>query len=128
MAEAFGGDSTSTPRYTYNVDILTAQPSLPIRLPLGDLRAICIRHGVQELALFGSVLRNDFGADSDVDVLVTFRPEIPVDLFHLMDMEQELARLFGRRVDLVSRRAIERSRNWLRRQEILSTARILYAA
>jgi len=80
---------------------------------------------VRELALFGSVLRDDFGPDSDVDILVTFEPGAPWSLWDLEDMKQELRALFGRNVDLVEKPAI---RNPFRRHEILSTSQVVYAA
>jgi predicted nucleotidyltransferase len=86
------------------------------------LVAFCQRWSVTELALFGSVLRDDFRPDSDVDVLVAFAPTARRGLFDLVEMEAELAGLFGRRVDLVTRRAVEESDNWIRRREILDSA------
>jgi hypothetical protein len=88
----------------------------------------CRRWKITELAFFGSVLREDFGPESDVDVLVSFAPEADWSLFDHMEMEEELSALLGRNVDLVSRRAIERSRNWLRRKAILESAEPLYVA
>jgi hypothetical protein len=90
--------------------------------------AFCERWKVAELAIFGSALRADFESDSDVDVLVTFKPDSKRSLFDLVEMEQELERMFGREVDLVTRPGIEASRNYLRRKAILSSARVLYAA
>jgi predicted nucleotidyltransferase len=81
------------------------------------------RWQVVEFALFGSALREDFGPESDVDLLVTFAPTATWSLLDHVTMEQELQRLFGRRVDLVSRRAVERSENWIRREAILGSAR-----
>ena len=78
------------------------------------------------MALFGSALRDDFGADSDLDFLVTFAASADWGLLEHVRMEQELRELLQRDVDLVSRRALERSQNWLRRQEILSTAQTLF--
>lgn len=86
------------------------------------LAAFCQRWSVTELALFGSVLRDDFRPDSDVDVLVAFAPTARRGLFDLVEMESELAGLFGRRVDLVTRRAVEESDNWIRRRAILDSA------
>ncbi|MFQ5805893.1 MAG: nucleotidyltransferase family protein [Phycisphaerae bacterium] len=88
----------------------------------------CRRRKVTELALFGSALRDDLGPDSDVDLLVTFAPDADWSLLDHVQMQQELAALLGRPVDLVSRRAIERSSNPLRRREILSNTRSLYVA
>lgn len=84
--------------------------------------AFCRRWRTTEFALFGSVLRDDFGPDSDIDVLVTFAPDATWSLFDYVAMEEELGRILGRKVDLVNRRAIEQSSNWLRRREILETA------
>jgi predicted nucleotidyltransferase len=85
------------------------------------LAAFCRRWAVAELALFGSVLRDDFRPDSDADVLVAFAPGARRGLFDLVEMEAELAGLLGRRVDLVTRRAVEESDNWIRRRAILDS-------
>ena len=92
------------------------------------LAEFCRRWKVAELAQFGSSLRDDFGPASDVDFLVSFAPDADWTLFDHFRMEQELAEMLGRDVDLVSRRGIEGSRNWIRRREILRTARTIYAA
>jgi uncharacterized protein len=86
------------------------------------LAAFCRRWEVTELALFGSVLRADFGPGSDVDVLVAFAPAARPSLFDLVEMETELADLLGREVDLVTRRSVEESDNWIRRRAILASA------
>lgn len=86
------------------------------------------RWNVTELALFGSVLRKDFRPDSDVDVLVAFAPDSHTSLFDLVDMEDELSEVVGRKVDLVYREGIERSHNYIRRQAILNAAEVVYAA
>lgn len=90
--------------------------------------ALCGRWKIVELALFGSALREDFDEGSDIDLLVTFAPEARWSLLDLIQMEDELAEILGRPVDLATRRSIERSRNPLRRDAILGTARIVYAA
>ena len=90
--------------------------------------AFCQRWKIVELSLFGSVLRDDFRPDSDVDVLVTFAPEADWSLFDHMAMEEELSAAVGRKIDLLSRRAIERSANWIRRQAILESAEPFYVA
>lgn len=81
----------------------------------------CRRWKVTEFALFGSVLRDDFGPDSDVDVLVSFAAETRYGLFDLVHMEDELRTLFGRDVDLVTRRAVESTPNTWRREAILGS-------
>jgi uncharacterized protein len=97
-------------------------------IPEGGLHEFCQRWQIKELALFGSVLREDFGPDSDIDLLVRFQPGAGRSLFDLVDMEDELSGLFGRKVDLVTRMAIENSRNYLRRSMILNSAEVIYAA
>jgi uncharacterized protein len=89
------------------------------------LARISRRWKVTELAVFGSVLRDDFRADSDVDVLVTFSPSAEWSLFDIAKMQQELEEVFGRAVDLVEERAI---RNPFRRRVILKSKQTLYAA
>jgi uncharacterized protein len=83
---------------------------------------------ITEFALFGSVLREDFRPDSDVDVLVTFSPDSDWGVEHLLDMKEELEVLFGRAVDLVEKRLVEESRNYIRRKHILSHMEAVYAA
>jgi predicted nucleotidyltransferase len=102
--------------------------SAKIPIPREKIAEFCDRWKITELALFGSVLRDDFRPDSDVDVLVTFAPEAEWSLFDHMTMEEELSSILDRKVDLVSRRAIERSRNWIRRKAILEAAEPFYVA
>lgn len=102
--------------------------STAIPRPLDELRAFCKRWGLRQLAVFGSVLRADFRPDSDVDFLFATRPDATIGLLDLARMERELARIVGRDVDLVSRHAIERSPNWIRRRSILDSARVLVDA
>lgn len=71
-----------------------------IDIPQQALEAFCKRHHIRKLSLFGSVLRDDFRADSDVDVLVEFEQGYPVGLIRLAGIEQELAKLLGCKVDL----------------------------
>ncbi len=99
-----------------------------IQLPKDKIKDFCVRWQIAELALFGSVLRNDFHPESDIDVLITFTPEADWSLLDHVQMQQELASILEREVDLVSKRAIERSQNWIRRREILETAQTVYAS
>jgi uncharacterized protein len=99
-----------------------------VQLDVEKMTDFCRRWRVRELALFGSVLRDDFRPDRDIDVLVSFSPDARTDLFDLVDMQDELSAIFGRSVDLVCREGIERSHNYIRRKAILSTAEKLYAA
>ncbi len=89
------------------------------------IAAFCRRWQVRELSLFGSAVREDFGPESDVDVLVSFEPGARWSLLDLVVMTEELERLFGRRVDLVEKEAL---RNPFRRHTILSSRQVLYAA
>ena len=100
------------------------------RIPIDRKKVadFCRRWKITEFALFGSVLRDDFRPDSDVDVLVTFAPDAEWSLFDHVDMEEELSAMLDRKVDLISRRAVERSDNWIRRKAILSTAEPVYVA
>lgn len=93
-----------------------------------QIAEFCQKWKITRFELFGSVLRDDFDADSDSDVLVTFAPGAGTHLRELLDMEDELRCLFGRPVDVIKRHLIEESRNWIRRRSILSSARPVYAA
>jgi predicted nucleotidyltransferase len=97
-----------------------------VRVPIDrdQIAAFCRRWKIVELSLFGSVLRDDFRSDSDVDVLVTFTPDAPWSLLDLVEMQHELQGLFGRDVDLVEQAAL---RNPFRRREILNTKQVVYA-
>ena len=99
-----------------------------IEIPRDELSKFCVRWRIEELSLFGSVLRDNFRSDSDVDILVKFQPDAEPTLFDLVRMQDELQRLFGRKVDLVSRRGIEASRNYLRRNAILNSAEVVYGS
>lgn len=92
------------------------------------IAGFCHKWKIAELAVFGSVLRSDFGPESDVDVLVRFDPAARHGLSEWMEMERELEEILGRDVDLISRRSIEESRNYIRRKAILESVQVLYAA
>ncbi|MEZ4768790.1 MAG: nucleotidyltransferase family protein [Caldilineales bacterium] len=93
-----------------------------------QLAEFCRRWKITELALFGSALGNDFGPDSDVDLLVSFTDDASWGLLDHIQMERELEKLVGREVDLVTERAVRSSANWLRRRAILDTSEVFYAA
>jgi predicted nucleotidyltransferase len=99
--------------------------TLTLPLPTDAIRQFCRRWKIRELALFGSVLRTDFRPDSDVDMLVTFTDDAEWGLLAHIQMQQELATLLQRRVDLVSKHALERSANGVRRETILNTAQVI---
>jgi len=96
-----------------------------IDIPMEKITEFCRKWKVRRFSLFGSVLREDFGPDSDVDVLVSFLPDSTWDLWDMVDMRDELVALFGREVDLVEEEGL---RNPFRRSRILSTRQVVYAA
>jgi uncharacterized protein len=100
-----------------------AQPK--INIPKAKIEAFCRRWKIKEFALFGSILREDFRPDSDIDVLVSFAPDAGITFDNRVEMLDELAEIFGRQVDLVEKDAI---RNPFRRHEILTTKEVVYAA
>ena len=102
--------------------------TIRIDLPSDEIDAFCKRWQIAELALFGSVLHDSFGRDSDVDVLVSLEKHARHTLLDLSRMEEELEAVLGREVDLVSRRGIEASRNHLRRKAILESAEAVYGS
>jgi predicted nucleotidyltransferase len=91
-------------------------PMPNIQIPEDKLTEFCQRWKLSELALFGSVLRDDFRPDSNIDVLITFAPDAKRGLLTLVKMKYELEGLLGREVDLVSKYAVETSQNWIRRR------------
>jgi uncharacterized protein len=93
-----------------------------------DIASFCQRWQVTELALFGSILRQDFNEQaSDVDLLVSFIPGYSWSFDDAFEMRESLSRLFQRPVDLISKASIEQSTNWIRKQDILSSAKVIYA-
>jgi len=99
-----------------------------ITIPKDEIAAFCRRRKITEFGIFGSATQGDFRPDSDIDVPVTFAPDADWTLFDHVVMEDELRSIFGRDVDLVSRRGIERSRNPIRRQAILDSTEVIYVA
>ena len=97
-------------------------------IPTSELASFCDRWKVTELAAFGSILRGDFGPDSDIDLLVSFAPHARWSLFDLVTMQDELQAVLGRDVDLVEREAVERSENYIRRRSISGSLEVIYAA
>ena len=98
-----------------------------IELPMEKIAEFCHKWQVTEFALFGSVLRDDFRPDSDIDVMVQFHPDAHPTFCTLDEMEAELRTIFHRDIDLITRQGIETSRNYLRRHEILSSVEVIYA-
>jgi len=98
-----------------------------IEWPMEQIEEYCDHWQITEFALFGSVLREDFRPDSDLDVLVSFSPTAAWTLLDLVTMQQELETIVRRQVDLIEKQVIESSENWIRRNEILNTAQVLYS-
>lgn len=96
-----------------------------ISVPQISIATFCQKWRVREFALFGSVLRDDFGPESDIDVLVSFEPKSQWSLWDLLAMRDELVVLFGRPVDLIEKEAL---RNPIRKERILSTREVIHAA
>ncbi len=108
--------------------MITAKLEPPVnqRIPASptQISEFCQRWKIIEFALFGSVLRDDFRPDSDIDVLVTFAPDYSLTWDDRMEMQKEIETLLGRKVDLVSKKYLK---NPYRRYEILRTHKVIYA-
>lgn len=111
-----------------NNKITLQYPNLQQRLNIktAKLHEICHQWQITELALFGSVLREDFRSDSDIDVLVSFAENAKITFFDLDTIEEQLSQLFNRSVDVVTKKSIQKSHNWIRRQNILNHSQIIY--
>ncbi len=101
---------------------------MQIEVPRERIVAFCERYNIEKLAFFGSVLRDDFGPGSDIDVLVDIRSGTKHDISGILDMEKELGDILGREVDLVFRPDVVRSRNYIRREAVLKSAEVFYLA
>ena len=93
-------------------------------IPIAAIEDFSRRWKITEFSLFGSVLREDFGPGSDVDVLVSFKEDATWSLFDLVEMKAELGEIFGREVDLVEKGSL---RNPFRRHAIMSGREVIYA-
>jgi uncharacterized protein len=91
------------------------------------LTPFCQRHGIARLEVFGSLARGEPHPGSDIDLLVTFRPDVHLG-WDFYDLHQEIEEILGCEVDLLTRRSVEQDRNSIRRQSILESAREIYAA
>ena len=107
------------------MDALKLLRSNGITVDLNSVREIAHSFRVREISVFGSALRGDFDSDSDIDLLVSFDPEADISLFDIMELEERLSTVFGRRVQIVEPEALK---NPVRRRTILSTSVPLYAA
>ncbi len=98
--------------------------SIQIDIPLEKIITLCRQHHIRELALFGSVLRDDFGPDSDIDILVKFEPEARIGYFRFFGIEQELATILKRDVELFTPDSLK----LFAREEAIRTCKVIYAA
>ena len=98
------------------------------RISRKRIEEICRRWKIKELSLFGSVLREDFHPKSDVDVLVSFEPNVRWNSDQMLEMKEEFESLFERSVDLVEKRLVEESPNYIRRKHILENMESIYVA
>ena len=98
--------------------------SLQIEIDAEELAAFCRRAGVLRLSFFGSVLREDFGPESDIDVLVEFAPDSGIGLFEFVDLQRELAEILGREVDLHTPASLSH----FFREDVVDSAEVAYAA
>lgn len=107
---------------------LDQNPTIQTRLGLSnqELATFCQQWGITKIALFGSILRDDFRADSDIDLLITFAPNTRQGLLTLAKIKHELESRLNRSIDLVPEASIQMSDNWIRKREILSSAQTIY--
>jgi predicted nucleotidyltransferase len=101
-------------------------PTNRLAIPEEKLIEVCRQWNIAELALFSSILREDFQETSDIDLLISFAPDAPQGLLTLVRIKHQLEDLLDRNVDLVVKEAIQEGDNWIRRQEILNTAVTIY--
>jgi len=108
--------------------LLDQHPIIQSRLGLSgqEISTFCQHWGITKMALFGSILRDDFREDSDIDLLLTFAPDARQGLLTLAKIKHQLESRLNRPVDLASEASIAASDNWIRRQEILSTVQTIY--
>ena len=99
-----------------------------MEIPQKAIAGFCQRWKVLEFSFFGSILREDFHPESDIDVLVSFSPDADRTFEDHMAMKEELESILGHKVDLVEKRLVEKSQNYIRRKHILSHAEPVYVA
>jgi uncharacterized protein len=108
--------------------LLDQNPTIQTRLGLSNQEIVnlCHQWGITKMALFGSILRDDFRADSDIDLLITFAPNARQGLLTLAKIKHELESRLNRSIDLVPEASIQMSDNWIRQREILNSAQTIY--
>jgi predicted nucleotidyltransferase len=96
-----------------------------IFLDYNDVVSLCKRYYITEMSIFGSSIRDDFTQDSDIDILVSFEQNSEITLFEIIELEKEFSRIINREVDIVEKESLK---NPIRKNKILSTREIIYAA
>jgi len=99
-----------------------------IDIEYSKIVSFCKKWGIKEFSIFGSVLRDDFNSESDIDVIIDFDESRAYTLSECVRMEVELEDIFNRKVDLIWKRSIEKSENYIRRKHILDSVEVLYVA
>jgi uncharacterized protein len=97
-----------------------------LRISPAQIAQFCQKWKITELAIFGSILRDDFNEQSDIDFLVKFSPETKLLLEDIDNIEQELKAMTGRSIDFIFKKNLEKSANWIRKKNILETAEVIY--
>jgi len=105
--------------------MIASPPNLKLKLPLDSIAGFCRRWRIARLEIFGSVLRDDFRPDSDVDLIASYAPEAHWSLLDRVHMKHELEDMLGREVDLLNRRALQKGNG--RAAAILAETQLLYA-
>lgn len=101
---------------------------IQIEIDKDEIAVFCRCHHIRSFAFFGSVLRDDFGAESDVDVLVEFESGREPGLMEMVAIQSELSEILGHKADIVERRAVEASENYIRRRHVLESLEAVYVA
>jgi predicted nucleotidyltransferase len=106
-------------------DVIGKLKEKGVFLNYSDIIQLCKKHNIIELSIFGSSIRDDFAQDSDVDFLVSFENNTEISLFDVIELEREFALLLNREVDIVEKESLK---NPIRKEKILATREIIYAA
>ena len=107
---------------------MITQIPISIDLPYEAIQSFCEQWTITEFALFGSVLRDDFRDNSDIDIMVSFDDNATITLFDMITMIDELETSFNRKVDLLTKRSVVQSDNYIRKNNILKSIQVIYAS
>ncbi|MBE9176777.1 nucleotidyltransferase domain-containing protein [Synechocystis salina LEGE 06155] len=103
-----------------------AQLQNRLGISLDEIAKVCRSHSIQSLAVFGSILTDNFKPSSDIDFLVSVPPDLRLTLDYQQSLEQALEQVFNRKIDLVFLRNLERSENWIKKKSIINSAEVIY--